>query len=152
MAKKNAETNAEKLEGRAASEANLVPFEKGQSGNPDGKRKGQRNYKTIYRLALEEIAEAKGLTADDIEVMIEMKAIERAIKGDARFSIDIKDRVHGKAVQTNINVDTNDVELDQAEIDELDNMLAKFIKKPAGTDVKVVKKKTKPKAKAKGKK
>jgi len=127
-------------------------FKAGESGNPNGRPKGQRNYKTIYRIALEAIAEKQGLSADDIEVLMEVKAIERALKGDAKFSLDIKDRVHGKAVQTNINVDTNDVELDQAEIDELDNMLAKFIKKPAGTDVKVVKKKTKPKAKAKGKK
>lgn len=107
---------------------NLKPFEKGTSGNPAGRRQGQRNYATIYRLALEKIADAKGMSADDIEMAIVMKGVEKALKGDYKFSENILDRIHGKPVQTNLNKSIDDIELDEQEVGTLDAMLAKFIK------------------------
>jgi len=78
---------------------NLKPaWKKGETGNPNGRPKGQRNYATIYREALEKIANTKGMTADEIETMIEEVGILKAMKGDFNFQRDIKDRLHGKAV------------------------------------------------------
>jgi hypothetical protein len=101
-------------------------FKDGNAGG--GRKQGQRNYATIYRLALEKIADAKGMSADDIEMAIVIKGIEKAIRGDYKFSENILDRIHGKPVQTNLNKAIDDVELDEAEVGTLDAMLAKFIK------------------------
>lgn len=116
-------------------------FKEGESGNPAGKKKGQRNYQTIYRLALERVAETKGMSADDIEMLIVLKGVERAIKGDYKFSQDILDRVHGKPVQTNLNKDINDVELDESELETMDAMLAKFMTVKKNVDKKKAAKK-----------
>lgn len=78
---------------------NLKPFKKGQSGNPNGRPKGQRNYLTIYREALEKIADANDKTPEEIETMLEEMGIKHALKGNFAFWKDIRDRVHGKAIQ-----------------------------------------------------
>lgn len=119
----------------------ITQFVEGQSGNPAGRKQGQRNYATIYRLALEKIAEKKGMSADDVELAIVTKGIEKAIKGDYKFSENILDRIHGKPVQTNLNKSLDDIELDESEMLTLDSMLAKFIKPKNDSD-------TKPKRKA----
>lgn len=74
-------------------------FKKGVSGNPKGLPKGQRNYATIYREALIRIAEAKHKTPEEIEDMIEEAALMKALKGHFKFSKDVRDRLHGKAIQ-----------------------------------------------------
>jgi len=75
------------------------PWKKGQSGNPKGLAKGQRNYKTIYREALIKIAEANDKTPEEIEEMMHQVGLNKALKGDFAFYRDINDRLHGKAPQ-----------------------------------------------------
>ena len=116
-------------------------FKKGTSGNPKGRPKGQRNFATVYRIALEKIAEKKGLSEDDIEVAMAVKAIERALKGDHKFYQDTQDRIHGKAIQTNLNKNIDDEEIDEDEMATLDAMLAKFVKVKPKPKKKAAKKK-----------
>lgn len=77
----------------------LKPFKPGESGNPNGRPVGQRNYKTIYRLALEKIAKENGVSAEEFEVMLEAKGIAFAYKGEYQYFKDVRDRVHGQAVK-----------------------------------------------------
>jgi len=83
---------------------NLKPFKKGQSGNPNGRPKGQKNYKTLYKEALLKIAESKGKTADEIEQDLATAGIMHAIKGNFSFYKDVMDRIHGKA-EDNVNLE-----------------------------------------------
>lgn len=114
---------------------------KGESGNPDGKKKGTRNYATIYRESLELLAEAGDLPADMVEVLMTVQQMQRALRGDTKAYDTLHDRKFGKAVQTNINKDISDTELDESQMADLDSMLAKFVKKKPAP-----KKKTKAKA------
>lgn len=85
---------------KAPGNGNLKePWKKGQSGNPSGRKKGQRNYATIYRAALEKIGKADGMTPEEVEEVIEQAGLRKAIEGDFKFQKDIKDRIHGTAIQ-----------------------------------------------------
>lgn len=75
------------------------PFEKGESGNPNGRPKGRRNFSTIFYDALESLANKNGIEATDLETEIVEKALLSARKGDARFYKDLMDRLHGTATQ-----------------------------------------------------
>ena len=81
-------------------EKNLIPFVKGKSGNENGRPKGQRNYATLYRLAMEKIALDEGMTADEFEVKFVQQALAKSFKGDGRLYTDTLDRIHGKAPQS----------------------------------------------------
>lgn len=75
----------------------MIPWKKGDpSPNPKGRPKGQRNYLTIYRAALEKIATVNKMTPEEIEELMEQTGLLKAIQGDASFQKDIKDRLHGK--------------------------------------------------------
>ncbi len=76
---------------------NLVPFEKGVSGNPNGRPKGQRNYSTIYREALIKLAEDKNITPSEIERELVANGIKMGIKGNYSFYKDVLDRMYGSA-------------------------------------------------------
>lgn len=78
---------------------NLKPFKKGESGNPRGRQKGQRDYATIYRQALINIGKAKGKTPEEIEEMMEQVGLDKALDGDYNFFKDVRDRIHGKPMQ-----------------------------------------------------
>jgi len=77
------------------------PWKKGVSGNPAGKKLGQRSYATIYRAALEKMGRAKNMTPEEIEELMEESGLSKAIEGDLGFQKDIKDRIHGKPLQKN---------------------------------------------------
>jgi len=111
----------------------LTQFKEGESGNPNGRKKGQRNFATIYREALIKVGTTKGIEPDDLELALVVKALEKALKGDFKFYQDVQDRIHGKPVQTNLNKSIDDTELDEDEIETLDAMLAKFVKKKPAT-------------------
>lgn len=76
--------------------ANLRPFKKGQSGNPKGRRKGQRDYRTLFWIALEHIANTQNMTAEQVEEALHAAGIVKAIKGDFFFYQEISNRVYGK--------------------------------------------------------
>jgi hypothetical protein len=73
-----------------------TPFEKGESGNPNGRPLGQRNYATIYREALIKIASTNNKTPEEIEEMMHQVGLNKALKGDYAFYRDVMDRLHGK--------------------------------------------------------
>lgn len=77
----------------------LKPFKKGESGNPNGRPKGKRNFSTIFYDALESLANKNGMEPSALETEIVEKALLSARKGDARFYKDLMDRVHGTAIQ-----------------------------------------------------
>jgi len=72
------------------------PWKKGETGNPNGRPKGQRNYATIYREALIKLAEMNGMEPEQMETDILLKGLASARKGDYRFWKDVHDRLHGK--------------------------------------------------------
>jgi Family of unknown function (DUF5681) len=78
---------------------NLKPFVEGESGNPDGRPKGQRNYATIYREAMLILADKNTTTPEKLEAEMVANAAVLARKGDYRFYKDFMDRLHGTAVQ-----------------------------------------------------
>ena len=78
---------------------NLKPFKPGESGNPNGRPKGQRNYATIRAEAIKAIGIQNGKTPEQIEEMILAKGIAETLKGDFRFYKDDLDRIHGQAKQ-----------------------------------------------------
>jgi len=76
--------------------ANLRPFKKGQSGNPKGRRKGQRDYRTLFWIALERIADSHDMTPEQVEEALHVAGIAKALKGDFFFWQELQNRVHGK--------------------------------------------------------
>ena len=80
--------------------ANLKgPWKKGESGNPEGRKLGQRPYASIYRAALEKIGRTKDMTPEQVEELMEEVGLGKALSGDFAFQKDIKDRLYGKPSQ-----------------------------------------------------
>lgn len=79
-------------------EANLIHFKPGESGNPRGRAKGQRDYATIYREALLKLAEINNKTPEELEDELIAGGFANA-KKDYRFYKDVLDRLHGTPVQ-----------------------------------------------------
>ncbi len=90
------------------SKSNLKPFQKGQSGNPNGRQKGVRNYSTLIDLAMERIAinyvnqynethkDKFTLEDIDIEQIILIQLINKARNGDIKAIQIFFDRLYGK--------------------------------------------------------
>lgn len=85
---------------KAKKEDNLRPCKPGETHNPNGRKKGQKNYRTLYREALIKIATAKNMTQDELEVILHESGLLRALKGNYPFYRDVMDRLHGKPPQT----------------------------------------------------
>ena len=81
------------------------PFEKGETGNPNGRPLGQRNYATIYREALIKLATMNDMKPEDMETDILLKGLASARKGDYRFWKDLMDRLHGQPIKKTEMVD-----------------------------------------------
>jgi hypothetical protein len=89
----------------------LKPFKKGETGNPNGRPKGQRNYATIYRDALIKIAKAQNKTPEEIETMMHEAGIKQSIKGNHKFHAYIMDKIHGKTpaiIKAHVTVEPNE--------------------------------------------
>jgi hypothetical protein len=73
-------------------------FKKGESGNPAGRPKGSRNYRTLFREAYTHIAKdlRLGKNTDALLVEILKRGIKEALKGNYPFYKDIMDRMFGK--------------------------------------------------------
>lgn len=104
---------------------NLKPFKKGQSGNPKGHKKGQRNFITIYREALKTLATKNNMTEDQLENEIVANGILNARRGDHKFYKDLQDRLHGMAKQ-GIEI-TGALEVDMERKEEIDSELLKYL-------------------------
>ena len=94
----------------AKNTENLKPWKEGQSGNPNGRPKGRKNFKTLYYEAIERIAQSQGITGEEFEVKMIEQAARKGFNGDRGFYVDTMDRVHGKADQS-IDHTTNGKEL-----------------------------------------
>jgi hypothetical protein len=77
-------------------------FPKGVSGNPSGRPRGSRNFKTIFREAAKAVAEALRLSKEPDAVLLEIvkRGIAQALRGNYSFYKDILDRLYGQAKQT----------------------------------------------------
>ena len=76
------------------------PFKKGEKPPKGvGHPKGQRNFSTIYRLALEKLAKMNDMTPEALEEDMISKGIIESRKGQYHFYKDTLDRLHGTAVQ-----------------------------------------------------
>ena len=88
----------------------------GNSANPNGRPKGKKNWRTVYEEACAEAAkdihrelaekakkaglpEPEPLTADDIERMIEKRAVKESIQGNFQYYRETRDRNYGKTSQ-----------------------------------------------------
>jgi hypothetical protein len=86
-------------------EDNLIPFVKGQSGNPAGKPKGATHSSTRLRRLLELIQKKKNpVTGVEEEFstleLMDAAQIAKALKGDSKAYEALLDRLEGKPVQT----------------------------------------------------
>ena len=93
------EDNKENSKDKRLKNLELGKWKKGESGNPKGKAKGQRDYATIYREALIKLAEKNNKTPEELEDEILSVGLLNARKGNYAFYKDVIDRTHGTALQ-----------------------------------------------------
>jgi hypothetical protein len=89
-----------------ANEQNLIPAQKGEIRNPNGRPKGVLNSKTRLLRLLELVTTTKNPVTGEMEEFsiaeqLDMKIIAKAMKGDIRAYQELLDRLEGKAKQTN---------------------------------------------------
>lgn len=73
-----------------------TPFEKGASGNPNGRPKGRRSRQTVLWEALTKIATEQGMTTDEMEDLLHKSGFKQAMKGQFNFYKEIGDGLYGK--------------------------------------------------------
>jgi hypothetical protein len=73
----------------------------GQSGNPAGRPKGSKNFTTLFRKAVKEVAKKLelGEDPDSVEIEIIKRGIREALDGKYPFYKDIFDRLYGKPTE-----------------------------------------------------
>jgi hypothetical protein len=87
-----------------ANEENLIPFQKGQSGNPKGRPVGSKNRSTIAKKWLSvEQNQKNPLTNQDEDMsqedLITLALIKKARKGDVQAYQKLLDSAYGAPVQ-----------------------------------------------------
>ena len=87
-----------------ANEKNLIPYQKGQSGNPKGRPKGSKNRSTIAKKWLSvEQNQKNPLTNKDEDMsqedLITLALIKKARKGDVQAYQKLLDSAYGAPVQ-----------------------------------------------------
>lgn len=117
------EENREKSAIREKQNANLK-----RDAGP-GRPPGMRNYATIYREAMQILADKNSTTPEILEAEMIANAAILARKGDYRFYKDIMDRNHGAATnKTEITgKDGKELILDIDVISKIDNAVKQYI-------------------------
>lgn len=87
-----------------ANEENLIPYEKGQSGNPKGRPKGSKNRSSVAKKWLSvEQNQKNPLTNQDEDMsqedLITLALIKKARKGDVQAYQKLLDSAYGAPVQ-----------------------------------------------------
>lgn len=87
-----------------ANEENLIPYKKGQSGNPNGRPKGSKNRSTIAKKWLQVIKEIENpLTLESEELsqedLITLALLKKAANGDVNAYKALMDSGYGSPVQ-----------------------------------------------------
>ena len=77
-----------------------MPFKKGDPRiNRNGRPQGTKNYETLRKEAIKELAKINKKTVQEIEIMLHTKGIGEALKGNFQFYKDDMDRTYGQAKQ-----------------------------------------------------
>lgn len=97
--------NSEKTVNPKGNIQNLKPYKKGQSGNPAGYPKGQKNRATILKKWIEVAVKFKDpITEEEIsgtvEDKISLSLINKALSGDVQAIKEINDTLYGKIPDT----------------------------------------------------
>ena len=87
-----------------ANEENLIPYKKGQSGNPNGRPKGSKNRSTIAKKWLQAMREAENpltLESEHLsqEDWITLALLKKAADGDVNAYKALMDSGYGSPVQ-----------------------------------------------------
>ncbi|MCR2833489.1 DUF5681 domain-containing protein [Parerythrobacter lacustris] len=91
-----AQKSTEKSTKKRGNPQNLVaPWKPGQSGNPKGRRLGQRDRKTVIMEALRRIAEKKKMTPEEVEEALQAAGLDKALKGSFMHFKEISDGLYG---------------------------------------------------------
>lgn len=107
-----------------ANEQNLIPFKKGQSGNPNGRPKGSKAFKTILNDYLSRNISIKDPTTKEstlVEVReaLMIKLIGHGMNGSLHAIKEIRDMVDGPIKQS-IEIEDKNIERPIAErVDEI---------------------------------
>ena len=106
----------------------LIPFVKGQSGNPAGKPVGTLSTKTILRRLLNGETELRDKEGNVVRVVtneeaMHLKQLQKAKTGDTRAYNAILDRLEGKPIQK-VETETKEV-VEFASEKEIDAELSK---------------------------
>lgn len=96
-----AEKQRKNSDGKAKRLANLKPFPKGQSGNPNGRPEGTKNRSTVLKELLEMVSEFTNpltLTKQtaDLETQVLIALVAKARRGDVTAIREILDTAYGK--------------------------------------------------------
>ena len=107
---------------------NLKPFEKGVSGNPEGRPKGSKNRSTIARQWLEVNQRLKNPLTGNEETMSQedlmtLALIKKAREGDVAAYRALMDSGYGAPIQQ-VEVDQTTVDLSHLSTDEIKNILS----------------------------
>lgn len=111
MSTKQGNENKGIKKGRHPGSENLIPIKKGEVRNPNGRPKGRRDVKTVIWEAMQKIAEAQNMTAEEIETLLQQTGLKHALKGNPKFYAAINDRLYGpvdknKPITVNVNNET----------------------------------------------
>ena len=96
-----------------ANEENLIPYKKGQSGNPKGRPKGSKNRSTVAKRWLQVEQDLKNPLTSEIETMSQedlmtLALIKKAREGDTQAYQKLLDSAYGAPVQ---QVEQTNIEL-----------------------------------------
>ena len=101
----------------------LKPCKPGETANPNGRPKGQRNYATIYKEALIKLGSINNKTPEELENELVASGFKMA-KKDYRFYKDVLDRIHGTAtLKTDITSLGEKIGLSEEQQAKLDKIL-----------------------------